>query len=95
MYDEEPNIIDHINGIRHDNRICNLRNVTQKENVRNRCVINSRNTSEYEGASLISTSGKYSSQLYIDGVNMRLGNYNTPEEAALVRELKAKELYGD
>lgn len=95
VYNEEPNIIDHINGIRTDNRICNLRNVTQKENVRNKSVLNSRNTSEYEGASLIPTSGKYRSQLHIDGITLRLGNYNTPEEAALVRELKAKELYGD
>jgi hypothetical protein len=95
FYNEEPDIIDHINGVRNDNRLCNLRSVTQKENAKNKSVINSRNTSNYEGVSLISATGKYSSYLYIDGANIRLGNYNTPEEAALVRELKAKELYGD
>lgn len=95
VYGEEPNIIDHINGIKNDNRICNLRNVSQKENARNRAVLNSRNTSGYYGVSFIPTSGKYSSKLYVEGVPLNLGNYNTLEEAALVRELKFKEVVGD
>lgn len=34
-YKEWPNQIDHINGNRSDNRICNLRNVTSKQNNQN------------------------------------------------------------
>lgn len=36
MTGEQPDIIDHINGIKHDDRWCNLRNVTESENQRNR-----------------------------------------------------------
>ena len=37
MYGHGPkNVIDHINGVRDDNRLCNLRDVTQSVNARNR-----------------------------------------------------------
>ena len=42
--------IDHINGIRSDNRICNLRAVSRSENLKNR-MISSNNTSGTMGVS--------------------------------------------
>lgn len=35
IFNQEPRIIDHINRIKHDNRLVNLRNVTERENVLN------------------------------------------------------------
>jgi len=34
-YGTQPNVIDHINGVRNDNRIENLRSVSTKDNTRN------------------------------------------------------------
>lgn len=42
--------IDHINGVRNDNRICNLRSVNRKDNMQNR-AISSNNTSGTMGVS--------------------------------------------
>ena len=50
-YGEWPEFdIDHINGIRGDNRIANLRSVTRRENMKNRSV-SSNNTSGVMGVS--------------------------------------------
>lgn len=42
--------IDHINGVRNDNRICNLRSVSRKDNMQNR-EVSSNNTSGTMGVS--------------------------------------------
>ena len=45
FYGEKPNgLIDHINGNRSDNRICNLRVVCHKGNARNRIAKRSKNS---------------------------------------------------
>jgi hypothetical protein len=90
-YGEEPNVIDHINGIKSDNRICNLRNITQKENCNNIVTIRSNNNSGYNGVHFSKKCGKWESC-----VNEKfLGYFNSPEEAALARELKLVEVLGE
>jgi hypothetical protein len=73
--------IDHINGIKNDNRISNLRSVTQQQNLFNR---------KFKGYSWNKNSNKYQSRIMIDGKNIYLGYYNTEQEAKEVY-LKAKE----
>lgn len=48
MYGKWPNQIDHANGIYSDNRIVNLRNVTNRQNARNQCIP-TNNTSGVRG----------------------------------------------
>lgn len=78
--------IDHINGIRSDNRISNLRDVSRSVNSRN-AKISKNNTSGVNGVSFCKRSGKW--QAYIrGGVNMKhLGYFRTIEEASEARSM--------
>lgn len=72
--------IDHINGIRDDNRIANLREATRAENAQNRAK-QSNNTSGLIGVHWDSTKRKWISQIKIDGATKHLGVFDTPESA--------------
>lgn len=65
--------IDHINGIRDDNRICNLREVNNQKNCFNRIGT--------KGYSYSKRDNVFFSQIAIDGINTYLGRFDTEEEA--------------
>lgn len=73
--------IDHINGVRDDNRIANLRDVGGTENQHNRRGPSANNRAGYLGVSLCSKSGRYRATIKLDGKNKRLGLYDTAEQA--------------
>jgi hypothetical protein len=74
--------IDHINGIRDDNRLCNLREATLAQNYQNQRKAQSDNkTSGLLGVSFDKKRKKWLAQIMIDRKNKHLGRYNTPEEA--------------
>ena len=80
--------IDHINGTKHDNRISNLRDITQTDN--NRSTTKPRhNKSGYVGVSWHTRAGKWAAVIRVDGKNRHLGLFIDPEEAHRVY-LKAK-----
>jgi len=84
-YGEWPkNQIDHINQDPTDNRIKNLRDVTNAENHKNQ-TLRSTNTSGYVGVSFYKSRNKYSAEALVNGVKKWLGYYDTVEEAAAVR----------
>jgi hypothetical protein len=83
------NHIDHINGIRDDNRIQNLREATYGENHQNR-VKSKANSSGYMGVT--SVRNKWQAQIRINKKYVYLGVFNTPEEASQAY-LKAKQQY--
>ena len=89
VYGKLPsNYIDHINGIKHDNRICNLRDVTQTEN--NRSITMPRhNKSGYVGVSWNKHAAKWAAVIRVDSKNRHLGLFLDPEQAHLAY-LKAK-----
>jgi hypothetical protein len=76
--------VDHINHVRDDNRLANLRFVTRTENMRNRSV-SGKNTSGVMGVCFSKARKKYMAQIRVDGENIFLGRFETLEEAAAAR----------
>jgi len=83
--------IDHINGCRSDNRLCNLRLVTPMENSHNQRV-GSNNTSGYIGVCWHVGDKKWRACIGVDHKVIYLGNFNSPEEAGEAY-LEAKKIY--
>ena len=76
--------IDHINHVRNDNRLCNLRFVTRSENSKNQSL-SSKNTSGVTGVYFSKTKKKYIAQIKVDREIIYLGTFETLEEAAAAR----------
>lgn len=86
--------IDHINGVRTDNRIENLRVATSCENKRNQRM-RSANTSGYKGVSFHSPTGKWVAQITVDKKAIHLGLFDTTEEAYVAYCAAAKSMHGE
>jgi hypothetical protein len=86
--------IDHINMVKTDNRIANLREATRAQNAANRKAL-STNTSGHKGVSWVETSKKWKVMASINGVNTYLGTYESKEEAADVYEAAHTKEFGD
>lgn len=93
-YNELPNVIDHVDGDKLNNKISNLRSCTQQQNS-----LNSRkqknNTSGFKGVSWNKISKKYATTIRVNGKSKFLGLFDCPKEASKVYEAKAKELFGE
>jgi len=83
--------VDHINGIRNDNRIINLRSVTRKENHKNR-GISLANKSGRIGVFWNSGKQKWTARIKVDGIDHHLGHYKEIEDAASARDKAEIEL---
>jgi hypothetical protein len=70
--------LDHINGIRDDNRISNLREATNAENSQNRQPTGSIGLL---GVSFEKKRNRYKSQIKVNGRVKTLGYFKTPIEA--------------
>jgi hypothetical protein len=76
--------IDHINGTRTDNRIKNLRVVSNEENSRN-SAMSARNTSGVVGVSWSKKRGMWRSEVVVNKATIILGYFNAIEDAAAIR----------
>jgi len=80
-YGEWPEFeVDHINGMKTDNRISNLRSATRSENVNN-TNLRSDSTSGYKGVNYSNQHGRYRARIVVKGKRMHVGMYDTPEQA--------------
>lgn len=87
--------VDHINGVRDDNRWCNLREADTRLNAVN-CRLPKTNTSGYRGVCRARCKSKpWRAQVWVDGKRKAVGNFATPEEAHAAYVAVAQELYGN
>ena len=77
--------LDHINRNRSDNRFCNLRKATRRENNLNRSKVKLikgvPSTSEFIGVSYDKSRNKWRAEVTIDRININLGRFSTEESA--------------
>lgn len=84
--------VDHINGIRNDNRICNLRLVSHKENHKNK-KLTRINKAGFNGVRFNEKKKSYVASIKVDGNMKYLGSFKKIEDAISARK-KANSMYG-
>jgi len=76
-----------------NNKIENLKLATRVENGMNNGI--SRNNTSGNTRIRLAENGRFQSEIRINGKNMRLGTFDTLEEAIVTREIKREEVYGE
>lgn len=85
--------IDHVNGVRTDNRICNLRDVSRAVNQQNQRKAHIKNKCGLLGAHC-GGNGKFTSRINVGGRRIYLGYFDTAEQANAAY-IKAKRKHHD
>ncbi len=83
--------LDHINQVKDDNRIANLREATASQNMRNRPIFKN-NTSGFVGVSLDKRAGKWTAKIRVNGRRDHLGYFHTAEAAHEAYQARAVEI---
>lgn len=86
------NTIDHINGNKADNRLCNLRDVPHAENLRNQHKARSNNSTGLLGVSQRPSGKTWQARIGVDGRQFSLGFFPSPELAHEAYMKKRSEL---
>jgi hypothetical protein len=86
--------IDHIDCNPANNKWSNLRQATVSQNGWNQ-RLHSKNTSGFKGVSFHKSSGRYRADIQLNGKQMSIGAFNTPEEAHKAYCEAALEHYGE
>lgn len=85
--------VDHRNGDRMDNRRANLRECSPAENSRNTRLAKN-NTSGFKGVSR-TAEGRWRARITVDRKEVRLGVFDSPQEAAAAYDEAAKQMHGE
>jgi hypothetical protein len=86
--------LDHIDRVKHHNKLENLRLASVTENRYN-TAISSRNTSGYKGVYFDKRRNKWVAQITVNKKQMLLGRFEDPREAAICYNTAAEELHGE
>lgn len=84
--------LDHINGIKTDNRIVNLREATNSQNGKN-LSLNKNNKTGYSGVCF--KSNAWTAYIKVDYTNLYLGRFAKKEDAIAARLKAEQEFYGE
>lgn len=93
---QDPGVmdIDHINTIKNDNRIENLRLADCSQNKWNK-GLSSNNTSGYKGVSWFKREKRWVAQIWVRGKKKVIGYFNTPEDAHKAYAKASSSLHGE
>lgn len=91
---KEGMIIDHINGVRSDNRKANLRLCNYTENSIN-SIMKSNNTSGFKGVHYDKQSGKWRVEIKVNKTKKYIGGFAKKEEAAKAYDEAALKYHGE
>ena len=88
---DNKNCVDHIDRVRDNNCVNNLRWATKEENSRNKSI-NKNNTSTCSGVSYLKRNKKWMVRICIEGKEKYIGSYCNFEEAVKMRK-EQEEIY--
>lgn len=84
LHSYEPDNVDHINGVRNDDREHNLRSVTFQENTKN-AKLRTDNNSGVVGVGYYPLRGMWRARINHNGTSILLGYFKTRDEAVAAR----------
>ena len=87
-----PDQIDHLNGIRTDNRFCNLRSVSAKLNSHNQKLAHKNNSLGVQGV-IKKSSGKYAAEIRVNNKKVYLGTFDSIEQASAAYKTAKLEMH--
>lgn len=87
MTGEWPNKVDHKNGVRNDNRWCNLQKADDSENGQNKNIVS--------GVSLVKASGKWAARFQLRKKVYHIGCFEDRELAELVSAEARDKYFGE
>ena len=87
-------VVDHINNNKLDNRKCNLRIITKKQNSMNSSS-SKNSTSKYIGVTWDKERNKWIAQISIDCKNINLGRFDNEIDAAKARDIATLKYLGE
>ena len=86
------NQIDHINGIKTDNRACNLREATNSQNGKN-LGLSKANKSGVKGVSFEKYTEKWKASIRVNGKSISIGRFDSIEDAAKARKAAEQQYF--
>jgi hypothetical protein len=94
MHGVWPKEIDHVNGVKTDNRIANLREASRSQNMAN-APLQKNNASGVKGVHFDKANGRWMAYMQVNGRFKNLGRFDDRQQAIAARQVAAKRVFGE